>query len=191
MAAASGAVYVFMRSGLTWTLQAHFAGSDSVTADSFGESVALAGDTLVVGAPWHDSAASNGGAVYVFTRSGGTWTQQAKLVAADAADMDNFGERVAISQNTIVVSASGKDVSSLENAGAAYVFEKSGAAWPQAARLTAPDAAAGDRFGGSVAVARLAACWWAHAIARRATCHSRVGRTCSPSRRGPGRGRRR
>ena len=148
----TGGVYVFVRSGLVWTLQAHFAGDDSTVADYFGASVALAGDTLVVGAPWHDVVGTGDGAAYVFTRSSGTWTQQAKLVADDAGSLDNFGEHVAISLSTIVVSASGWDAPSFENAGAAYVFEKPGATWPQSGKLTAPDAAADAFLGSSVAV---------------------------------------
>ena len=115
--------------------------------------MALVGDTLVVGAPWHDSAASNGGAAYVFTRSGGTWTQQAKLTASDAASLDFFGESVAIAAGTIVVGARGADVAPVADAGAAYVFEPSGGTWAQRGKLVAPARAIRDGFGSSVALA--------------------------------------
>ena len=95
----SGAVYVFTRSGATWTQQAYLkpaAVGTSQQADNFGWSVAVSGDTVVVGAPGEASSttgvnstpneiSSNSGAAYVFTRNGDAWSQQAKLVAADAA----------------------------------------------------------------------------------------------------------
>ena len=148
----SGAVYVFVRNGTVWTLQARFAGSDSRMGDNFGASVALAGDALVVGAPWHDASANSAGAAYVFTRSGGTWTQQAKLVASDPAGFDFFGESVAIRTSAVVVGAPGKEVLPFNHAGAAYVFERSGVTWSERAKLTAPDNFDDGGFGESVAI---------------------------------------
>ena len=91
---------------------------------------------------------SNTGAAYVFTGSGGTWTQQAKLTAADAAANDRFGVSVAVSGSTAVVGAYGKN----SNTGAAYVFTRSGSNWTQQAELTASDGTGGDDFGFSVAL---------------------------------------
>ena len=122
--------------------------------DNFGASVALAGDALVVGAPWHDASANSAGAAYAFTRSGGTWTQQAKLVASDPAGFDFFGESVAIRTSAVVVGAPGKEVLPFNHAGAAYVFERSGVTWSERAKLTAPDNFDDGGFGESVAIQR-------------------------------------
>ena len=75
----SGAVYVFVRSGDTWSQQARLEASDAADDDNFGISVAIYGDTIVVGAEYDDSAETHRGSAYVFTRSGTTWTEQAKL----------------------------------------------------------------------------------------------------------------
>ena len=107
--------------------------------------MAISGSTAVVGARGKNSFT---GAAYVFARSGTTWSQQAKLTAADAAANDNFGYSVAISGSTAVVGAPVKN----SETGAAYVFVRSGTAWSQQAELTASDAAANDRFGWSVAI---------------------------------------
>src|SRR4029453_16131378 len=118
---ASGAAYVFARSGSTWTQQAYLKASNTGASDLFGSSVAISGNTVVVGAFGEDSAATgvNGnqassgatdsGAAYVFVRSGSTWTQQAYLKASIAGESDFFGVSVAISGNTVVVGASGED----------------------------------------------------------------------------------
>ena len=89
----------------------------------------------------------------MFVRSGGAWTQQAKLTASDAAADDQFGYSVAVAGDTAVVGAHSDDTLAGTDAGSAYVFVRSGGAWTQQAKLTASDAAAGDHFGISVAVA--------------------------------------
>jgi hypothetical protein len=136
----SEAAYVFVRSGTTWSQQAKLTGPGG-----FGASVALSGLTAVVGSPAENSGA---GAAYVFTRSGTTWSQQAKLTAADGAADDSFGSSVALSGSTAVAGAPGKNA----NAGAAYVFTRSGTTWSQQAKLTAAHGAANDNFGNSVAL---------------------------------------
>ena len=144
--AATGAAYVFVQSGTTWPQQAKLTASDAATGDGFGDSVAISGSTAVVGAP---NKISHTGAAYVFLRSGTTWSQQAKLTASDGAAGDSFGGySLAISGSRAVVGAYGKN----SNAGAAYVFVRSGITWPQRAKLTASDGAAGDYFGNSVAI---------------------------------------
>ena len=147
----SGSAYVFVRSGAAWTQQAKLTASDAAEGDNFGRSVAVSGETAVVGASANDDAGSNSGSAYVFVRSGAAWTQQAKLTASDAAEGDNFGRSVAVSGETAVVGASANDDAG-SNSGSAYVFVRSGAAWTQQAKLTASDAAEGDNFGTSVAV---------------------------------------
>jgi hypothetical protein len=138
---------------------------DAQIDDYLGGSVAVSGDTAVVGARGEDGGPGNplnyAGAAYVFSRNqggAGNWGQVAKLTAADAQDFDFFGGSVAISGDTIVVGANGEDGGPgdpLPDAGAAYVFERDqggAGAWGQAAKLTAADAQADAIFGVSVAV---------------------------------------
>src|SRR4026208_1356817 len=113
----AGAVYVFTRTAGLWTQQAYLKASNTNAVDGFGYSVALSGDTLVVGAPWESSNATgvNGnqsdnsalysGAVYVFTRTAGVWTQQAYLKASNTDAGDNFGTTVTLSGETLAVGA--------------------------------------------------------------------------------------
>jgi len=149
----SGSAYVFVRSGGVWTQQQKLEASDGAVQDSFGFSVAISGETIVVGAHNDDGAAgSHQGSAYVFVRSGGVWSQQQKLETADAAAQDNFGYSVAISEETIVVGARGDDGAGGLAQGSAYVFVRSGGVWSQQQKLEASDAAAGDGFGTSVAI---------------------------------------
>jgi FG-GAP repeat len=148
----SGSAYVYTRSGLSWTQQAKLKSADAVMGDEFGRAVAIHGDTIVVGAAKDDDGGSASGSAYVFTRTGSTWSQQAKLTAADAGAGDVFGRSVAIFESTVVVGAE------LDNnvgvaSGSAYVFTRTGAFWAQQAKLTASDGAAGDFFGSGVGVA--------------------------------------
>ncbi|MEZ5543332.1 MAG: hypothetical protein R3F42_15020 [Pseudomonadota bacterium] len=127
----------------------------------FGRAVALAGPWLVIGALLEDSGlppAPQGGAAYVYRRQAdGSYTEYQRLVAADAGSIDDFGISVAISGNTLVIGASEHDVSGLNNAGAAYVFELattgcSVGCWQPAAQLTAGTPVAGGSFGNAVAI---------------------------------------
>lgn len=154
--------------------QAYVKSSNSESSDVFGTSVAISGDTMVVGAPGEDSSATSvggnqnindaagSGAAYVFVRSGSTWTQQAYLKASNAKTGDGFGKSVAIDGDTIVVGAPDEDACAATiNAtpasydcaasGAAYVFARAGSVWSQQAYLKY-NAMAGYRFGASVAV---------------------------------------
>ena len=148
-----GSAYVFARSGGVWSQQQKLVASDAAAGDRFGESVAISSEgsipAVVVGAPRDDFAA---GSAYVFARDGGIWIQEAKLVASDPAADDLFGTSVAISGETVVVGAWNDDGAAGANQGSAYVFVSSGLAWIQQAKLEASDAAAGDIFGGSVAI---------------------------------------
>jgi hypothetical protein len=163
----SGAAYVFKRSGGTWSQQAYLKASNSEAFDYFGYSVAISGDTIVVGAPYEGSnaigiggdqannEAVNSGAAYVFTRSAGTWSQQAYLKASNTGASDFFGGSVAISGDTIVVGAKLEDTDApalLVDSGAAYVFTRSAGTWSQQAYLKASNADASDFFGDSVAI---------------------------------------
>jgi hypothetical protein len=141
----TGAAYVFVPSGTTWSQQAKLTASDAAPLDNFGVWVAVSGSTTVVGAFGKNS---NTGAAYVFVRSGTTWSQQAELTAFDAAQSDNFGLSVALSGSIALVGASGKS----SNKGAAYVFVRSGTTWSQQSELTASDSVSNDYFGVSVAL---------------------------------------
>ncbi len=155
-APSSGAVYVFTRSGTTWSQQAYIKSSNSQSGDQFGNSVALSNDTLAVGAAGEDSAAtgiggnqgdnsaSGSGAVYVFTRSGSTWSQQAYVKASNSAANASFGGSLSLDSNTLAVGT--------DNASTAYVFTRSGGVWTQEALLQGANTENGDQFGISVAV---------------------------------------
>ena len=149
---ASGSVYVFRTTngGTTYVEVAKLTAADAAKWTSFGSSVGIDGNTIVVGA-YRDDGPTNSGSVYIFrtTDGGATYAQVAKLKAADADWYDYFGWSVAIDGNTVVVGAEGDDPG-----GSAYVFRTTdgGATYGQVAKLTADDAASGDDFGGSVAI---------------------------------------
>ncbi len=148
-----GSAYVFVRSGTTWTQRAKLQPPESASGDQFGVSVAIDADTVVVGTLNADTPAMlNTGAAYVFTRSGTSWPQAAKLVASDAATGDGFGCAVAVDASSIVVGASNDILAGGAPQGSAYVFTRSVATWAQQGKLAAPDGAAGDRFGASVCI---------------------------------------
>lgn len=148
----SGAAYVFTGSGAMWTQQVKLTATDAVDEGRFGSSTAIDGDTVVVGSHMDDSKGTDSGSAYVFTRSGTSWSQQAKLTAADGAASEFFGYSVALSGDTALIGAS-RDGEKGGSAGAAYVFTRSGASWSQEAKLTAADGGANDYFGISVALA--------------------------------------
>ncbi len=178
----AGAAYVFTWTGLAWVQEAYLkpaAVGTTQTDDRFGWSVAISGDTIVVGAIREDGAslgvnsmpiegATDAGAAYVFTRTGGVWSQQAYLKPAAVGSTqvsDQFGWSVGIDGDTIVVGAYDEASSTLgvnsspdelaPGAGAAYVFTRTGGVWTQQAYLK-PGAVgttqANDHFGNSVGV---------------------------------------
>jgi hypothetical protein len=147
----SGSVYVFTRTGTTWTQQAKLVASDGQVEDNFGNSVSLSGDTALIAAWADDDNGPMSGSAYVFTRTGTTWTQQAKLLASDGAYQDGFGYSVSLSGDTALIAASGDDDNGAQS-GSAYVFTRTGTTWTQQAKLTASDGAAWDIFGFSVSL---------------------------------------
>jgi len=149
----AGSAYIFQNIAGTWTEVAHLTASDGAASDYFGVSVAIEGDTAVAGAYGHDTAAgTNSGAAYVFHRSGGVWTQQAELTPLGAQANDWFGYSVDLDGGRVLVGAYLDDTPAGANAGSAYVFDWTGAAWAQTAQLTASDASAHDAFGINVAL---------------------------------------
>ncbi len=148
----AGSAYVFLRSGTTWTQQARLTASDPDADDRFGTSVAIATNTVVVGAPLNDFPTTDSGSIYAFLRSGTTWSQQARLVASDAATNSQFGSSVAVEANTAVAGAPLDNSPTKSDSGAAYVFFRSGTSWNEQAQLSASDAESDDHFGASVAI---------------------------------------
>ena len=188
---ASGAVYVYARRGDTWAQQAYIKASNAGQSDNFGLNVALNADgtTMAVAAYWESSTATGinprqdddsipqAGAVYIFTRTGNAWSQQAYIKASntgrppvpgdaeDLGDGDQFGSSIALNAdgNTLAVGAISEDsrASSINNtpfekddsaqsAGAVYVFTRTGATWSQKAYIKGSNTDAGDLFGYSV-----------------------------------------
>jgi hypothetical protein len=147
-----GSVYIYRFDGTDWIEQAILTTSDPTEVNSFGESVAVDNDVLVVGAHGDFHAGLRSGAVYVYRYDGTNWFQQAKLVASDAAVGDQFGRAVAINNDVIVVGAWHSADENDIMAGSAYVFRYDGASWVEESKLEASDSAQGDWFGQSVAV---------------------------------------
>jgi hypothetical protein len=158
LASTGGAVYVFRTTdgGATYVEVAKLTADDAASIDDFGRSVAIAGDTIVVGASLdtHDYNIQAGSAYVFRTTDGATYSQVAKLTASDAASNDRFGKSVAIDGNTVVVGAYLDDDAGTYS-GSAYVFltTDGGATYGQVAKLTAADGTSNDYFGVSVAIA--------------------------------------
>ena len=174
-ATAAGAVYVFTRSDKTWSQQAYVKASNTRAVASFGSSVALSGDTLAVGSSNESSGATGidgnqldtsgpgAGAVYVFTRSVAAWSQQAYVKATNTRPSAQFGFSVALSGDTLAVGASGEASNatgvngnpgdtSAPNAGAAYVFTRSGTTWSRQAYIKASTTRMDANFGYAMAL---------------------------------------
>ena len=143
--------YVFTRSAGVWKEQAKLTASDGSRDDDFGLSVAIDGDIALIGAHYDDDNGDDSGSVYVFTRSAGIWTEQAKLTASDAAPFDNFGEGVALDGETALIGATGDDDNG-SRSGSVYVFTHSAGVWKEQAKLTTSDGSRDDVLGGSVAL---------------------------------------
>ena len=149
----AGSVYVYTRSGANWTEQQQLVAPTPTQSDLFGFAVAISENTLAVGAPLDDeSAGADAGAVYVYTRSGVTWTLQQRLIASVVTGNAQFGRSVAIDGDSLVVGAQLDDTSGNNNTGAAYVFQRTAGVWGTPQRLLASDAAGGDFFGASAAI---------------------------------------
>ncbi|MCE5286084.1 MAG: FG-GAP repeat protein [Pelosinus sp.] len=139
----TGAAYIYVRNGTIWTEQAELTASEGVSNDQFGYSVAISGDTAIIGFANEEKV----GKAYIYTRSGTTWTEQAKLTASGGALGDWFGAAVAISGDTAIIGFANE-----EKVGKAYIYTRSGTTWTEQAKLTARDGALGDWFGAAVAI---------------------------------------
>ncbi len=175
----NGAVYVFIRSGSRWVQQAYLKASNTDRADEFGQTLSISadGNTLAVGTTREDSnstgvneketdnSAEQAGAVYVFSRNGSSWSQQAYVKASNTDAGDWFGAAVALSADghTLAVgapwessAASGIDGNqhdnTLEGSGAVYVFTRSGGDWAQPVYIKAPQSQFRGNFGSALAL---------------------------------------
>jgi len=161
--AGSGAAYIFVRSGETWTEQQKIVALDNATNDDFGSSVSISGDYAIVSAPWESEDAdganslSSAGSAYIYKYNGSNWVQQQKIVASDRAVDDSFGISVSISGDYAIVGADreAEDANgnnTLQYAGSAYIFVQSGETWTQQQKIVASDRASGMGFGCSVSI---------------------------------------
>ncbi|KKL81535.1 hypothetical protein LCGC14_1993780, partial [marine sediment metagenome] len=146
---ASGSAYVFdVRTGREL---AKLTASDAEAHDLFGRAVGISGDDAVVGAPGDYQADGGSGSAYVFASNGDGWDEVVKLTATDPLQVESFGYAVSISGDRLVAGAPG-GYGVRNNTGTAYVFERAGATWTQAAKLIAPDGGYGDSFGYAAAI---------------------------------------
>ena len=148
----SGSAHVFVRTGATWSPQTKLTAADAAASDQFGNAVALAGDTVLIGAFGDDLFGNpNQGSVYVFANANGQWQQQTKLFASDGEADDYFGTTLAFDAEQAVIGAFGAEQSGLGNVGAAYAFARSNQQWSGGTRLLIPDPQAALGIGGAVA----------------------------------------
>lgn len=160
-AGVGGAAYVFRFDGSQWVEEQKLVPSDVEAGDQFGSSISISGDRLVVGSRWEDDACPSdpdcdSGAAYVYRFDGGVWVEEAKLVADDAIWAAELGISVAIRDDLIVTGAWGRaDSCSFSydcRSGAAYVFERVGSSWTQAAKLVPESTDDNYRVGYSVSL---------------------------------------
>ena len=150
----SGSAFVFTLSGGVWAPQQELTGTYVSTSDTFGRSVAISGDTVLVGARNHNYAGLLTGAAYVFVRDGGEWTQQAQLVPADGSSYDYFGTSVAVAADRALVGATAHGHTATTHCGVAYCFTRDEGVWSEREEFTGADSLQGDRFGTAVALSQ-------------------------------------
>ncbi len=143
-----GAVYIYVRVGAGWSFQSKLTQPDPSINPRFGTSVAIEGNTLVIGAPNDIASSTNRGSVYVFLRDGSNWTMQQKLIPSDGRRGFAFGSAVAVGGNVIAVGAFRGEVNGVER-GSAYVFTNTNSTWVETTTLT--DTTGGE-FGSSISV---------------------------------------
>ena len=147
----SGSAYVFRFQGSSWSQEAKLTASDGAMDDQFGRSVAISGDTIVVGA-WHDEDNGDGsGSAYIYQFDGSSWEQDQKLLPANEPGQNRFGWSVAIDGDEAMIGAP-FDSDAGVHSGSAYVFGFNGSEWVQEDELHASDAEAEDMFGRAVSI---------------------------------------
>jgi len=150
-AANAGALYVFVRSGTSWSQQQKIQASDAQDGDQFGYAVDISGDGnyIIAGAPYEDtgSGANSNGKAYIFIRSGTSWSQQAAIQPSDVAANDSFGYSVSIDEDGNTAVMSSNDPTAFNASRVVYIFTRSGTSWSQQAKLNHPNGEGGDNFG--------------------------------------------
>jgi hypothetical protein len=146
----SGVVYMFVRNNGNWHLDQTLFAPDVIN-NGFGESIAIQGTTMAIGAPRDDEANTNSGAVYIFHHGDLGWSFKEKLLPESPSGDERIGYDLSIFDDTLAVGAH-RDNSVAIEAGAVYVFYREGSGWQQQAKLTASDGAASDFFGASVSL---------------------------------------
>lgn len=144
-----GAAYVFRHDGSTWVEEQKLTPGDGAGGDSFGFSVSVSGDVVVVGSSLHDASGRDSGSAYVYRFDGSNWTEEAKLTPGDNALFDYAGDSVAVDGDAIVIGAFGDDDLG-SYSGAAYVYRHDGVSWVEEQKLTASDGDSNDWFGDAV-----------------------------------------
>ncbi|HSR53068.1 MAG TPA: FG-GAP repeat protein [Acidobacteriota bacterium] len=150
----AGSAYVFRFDGTDWLQEAKLTASDAAAGDIFGHSVAIVGDTALIGAPRDDDHGDSSGSAYVFRfdDTTGLWEQEAKLTASDAAAFAEFGVAVAMSGNRVLVGARA-DNGAATGSGSAYVFRfEPESGWVEESKLIPAGGQGGALFGDSVAL---------------------------------------
>jgi len=152
----AGMAQVWYRSGTTWSLQQEIvpASSDHAASDRFGHLVDIDGTSALICSPTKTGAGGQIGAVYVYTRSGSTWSQQQILTASDAASSAKFGDEVDIDAvgDTVIIGSSGADTGGVSNSGQTYMFTRSGSTWSEVKKFQASDSKAAHEFGRGVTI---------------------------------------
>jgi len=149
----SGSAFIFSWTGAVWHLDQRLKAPFQATQDHFGAAVDVSVDTAVIGVPYDDvTLSTDAGRAFVFTRSGGTWTQTWEFTANNPGASDHFGAAVSVTGTRALVGAPDDDHAAGTDAGSAHLFTGAGASWARTADLTASDADTGDRFGAAVSV---------------------------------------
>ena len=158
----SGKVYVYTRSGTSWSQATDFDGSNTGSGDEFGSNVAISkdGTTIAVTAPKEDTTASNSGALYVFTGSGSSWSQQSGVLKSSTVNQNDelggyysgFDQQLDISNDGDTIIVGEQNASAGNNIGSAHIFVRSGSSWSRQATITSSDIETGDNFGYNVSI---------------------------------------
>lgn len=147
-----GAASVFQHVAGAWLHRQQLLPADPGERDHFGNAVAIGGNWAFVGAPSAHSGGYRRGAVYVFRRKGDTYHQVQKLQASDGMNSDEFGYALSMDGDRLAIGARYADAPGAANAGAAYIFERTGGKWTEAAKVVASDPAPIDYFGQTLAL---------------------------------------
>ncbi len=146
-----GSAEVFLWSANLWHFEGALTPSDGAGRDQFGVSVSVLDNVVCVGSNEDDDDGSRSGSVYVYRRSAGEWSEEAKLTASDGAAFDEFGRSVSVGGDQLIVGAHRRDEDGADS-GVVYAFDYAGGTWGEVQKLSAADAGAGDQFGFGVSL---------------------------------------